>query len=101
MRQLNQMPAALESWQKAAAAFERQEDTKRLQTGAGQDQTARTAVANAVSSIGNLFGKTNTMAGHSHWAGIKHKKALVDNKRGKLWSKLSKADHHRGQTGRR
>lgn len=31
------------------------------------------------------------MAGHSHWAGIKHKKALVDNKRGKLWSKLSKA----------
>jgi YebC/PmpR family DNA-binding regulatory protein len=31
------------------------------------------------------------MAGHSHWAGIKHKKALVDNKRGKIWSKLSKA----------
>lgn len=31
------------------------------------------------------------MAGHSHWAGIKHKKALVDAKRGTLWSKLSKA----------
>jgi YebC/PmpR family DNA-binding regulatory protein len=31
------------------------------------------------------------LAGHSHWAGIKHKKALIDNKRGKLWSKLSKA----------
>ncbi len=31
------------------------------------------------------------MAGHSHWAGIKHKKALIDNKRGKLWSKISKA----------
>ena len=31
------------------------------------------------------------MAGHSHWAGIKHKKAVIDNKRGKLWSKLSKA----------
>ncbi|MBX3413660.1 MAG: YebC/PmpR family DNA-binding transcriptional regulator [Pirellulales bacterium] len=31
------------------------------------------------------------MAGHSHWAGIKYKKALIDNKRGKLWSKLSKA----------
>jgi len=31
------------------------------------------------------------MAGHSHWAGIKHKKALVDNKRGKAWSRLSKA----------
>ena len=31
------------------------------------------------------------MAGHSHWAGIKHKKALVDAKRGKTWSRLSKA----------
>ncbi|MFH1268560.1 MAG: YebC/PmpR family DNA-binding transcriptional regulator [Planctomycetota bacterium] len=31
------------------------------------------------------------MAGHSHWAGIKHKKALVDAKRGKVWGKLSKA----------
>ena len=31
------------------------------------------------------------MAGHSHWAGIKHKKAAVDNKRGKIWSKLSRA----------
>lgn len=30
------------------------------------------------------------MAGHSHWAGIKHKKALIDTKRGKLWSKLAK-----------
>jgi YebC/PmpR family DNA-binding regulatory protein len=30
------------------------------------------------------------MAGHSHWAGIKHKKALIDKKRGKLWSKLAK-----------
>ena len=31
------------------------------------------------------------MSGHSHWAGIKHKKALVDSSRGKLWSKLAKA----------
>ena len=31
------------------------------------------------------------MAGHSHWANIAHKKALVDDKRGKLWSKLAKA----------
>jgi YebC/PmpR family DNA-binding regulatory protein len=31
------------------------------------------------------------MAGHSHWAGIKHKKAILDAKRGKLWGKLSKA----------
>jgi YebC/PmpR family DNA-binding regulatory protein len=31
------------------------------------------------------------MAGHSHWANIARKKAVVDSKRGKLWSKLSKA----------
>ena len=31
------------------------------------------------------------MAGHSHWAGIKHKKAVVDAKRGKVFGKLSKA----------
>ena len=30
------------------------------------------------------------MAGHSHWAGIKHKKAVVDAKRGKLFSKIAK-----------
>ncbi len=39
------------------------------------------------------------MAGHSHWAGIKHKKALVDKKRGKLWSKLSKAIIVAAKTG--
>lgn len=31
------------------------------------------------------------MAGHSQWANIKHRKALVDSRRSKLWSKLSKA----------
>jgi len=30
------------------------------------------------------------MSGHSHWAGIKYKKALIDKKRGKLWSKLAR-----------
>jgi len=30
------------------------------------------------------------MAGHSHWAGIKHKKAAADAKRGKLFSRLAK-----------
>lgn len=30
------------------------------------------------------------MAGHSHWAGIKHKKAANDAKRGKVWSKIAK-----------
>ena len=39
------------------------------------------------------------MAGHSHWAGIKHKKALIDAKRGKLWSKLSKAIIVAAKTG--
>ena len=39
------------------------------------------------------------MAGHSHWAGIKHKKALVDSKRGKLWSKLSKSIIVAAKTG--
>ncbi len=28
------------------------------------------------------------MAGHSKWAGIKHKKAVIDAKRGKRWTKL-------------
>lgn len=30
------------------------------------------------------------MSGHSHWAGIKHKKSITDAKRGKLFSKVSR-----------
>ena len=30
------------------------------------------------------------MSGHSHWAGIKHKKAAIDAKRGKAWSKVAR-----------
>ena len=30
------------------------------------------------------------MAGHSHWANIKHKKAGIDKKRGKIWGKIAK-----------
>jgi len=30
------------------------------------------------------------MSGHSHWAGIKHKKAATDAKRGKAWSKVAR-----------
>jgi YebC/PmpR family DNA-binding regulatory protein len=30
------------------------------------------------------------MSGHSHWAGIKYKKAVVDAKRGKMWSKVAR-----------
>src|SRR6202008_3741000 len=32
-----------------------------------------------------------TMSGHSHWATIKHKKGAIDAKRGKHFSKLSRA----------
>src|SRR3954449_9898508 len=31
------------------------------------------------------------MSGHSKWAGIKHKKAIVDARRGKLFTKLTRA----------
>ena len=31
------------------------------------------------------------MSGHSKWSSIKHKKAALDKKRGKAWSKLSRA----------
>ena len=30
------------------------------------------------------------MSGHSHWAGIKFKKAAADAKRGKIWSKIAR-----------
>jgi YebC/PmpR family DNA-binding regulatory protein len=30
------------------------------------------------------------MAGHSHWKSIKHKKAVVDARRGKQWSKIAR-----------
>src|ERR1700747_522031 len=40
----------------------------------------------------SFFGEEgDTMSGHSHWATIKHKKGAIDAKRGKLWSKLSRA----------
>ena len=34
---------------------------------------------------------SDVMAGHSKWAGIKHKKAIVDARRGKLFTKLARA----------
>jgi len=30
------------------------------------------------------------MGGHSHWAGIKHKKAITDGKKSKVWTKIIK-----------
>ena len=35
--------------------------------------------------------RIDAMAGHSKWAGIKHKKAIVDSRRGKLFTKLARA----------
>ena len=37
-----------------------------------------------------FWSKKNSMAGHSHWAGIKHKKGKADKQRSKIFSKLSK-----------
>ena len=39
------------------------------------------------------------MAGHSHWAGIKHKKALVDAKRGRVFSQHAKNIMSAARTG--
>src|SRR3954447_12387474 len=41
------------------------------------------------SFLGRL--KSSAMAGHSKWAGIKHKKAIVGSRRGKLFTKLARA----------
>ena len=30
------------------------------------------------------------MSGHSHWAGIRYKKAVIDARRGKIWSKVAR-----------
>src|SRR4051794_1957108 len=51
--------------------------------GSRSGSTARRADAPAVTS--------HAMAGHSKWAGIKHKKAIVDSRRGKLFTKLARA----------
>ena len=39
------------------------------------------------------------MSGHSHWAGIKHKKAANDAKRGKVWSKIARTIIVAAKTG--
>ena len=39
------------------------------------------------------------MSGHSKWATTKHKKALVDAKRGKLFAKLIKSIEVAARTG--
>jgi YebC/PmpR family DNA-binding regulatory protein len=39
------------------------------------------------------------MSGHSHWAGIKYKKAALDAKRGKIWSKIARMIIVAGRSG--
>ena len=39
------------------------------------------------------------MSGHSHWAGIRYKKAATDAKRGKIWSKLARVIIVAAKTG--
>jgi len=36
------------------------------------------------------FLRGSVMSGHSHWAGIKYKKAVNDARRGKVWSKIAR-----------
>jgi YebC/PmpR family DNA-binding regulatory protein len=39
------------------------------------------------------------MSGHSHWAGIRYKKAAADARRGKIWSKLARTIIVAAKTG--
>ena len=39
------------------------------------------------------------MSGHSHWAGIKHKKAANDARRGRIWSKIARSIIVAAKTG--
>ncbi len=39
------------------------------------------------------------MSGHSKWSSIKHKKALLDSRRGKVWSKVARAITVAAKTG--
>jgi len=43
--------------------------------------------------------KEKKMAGHSHWAGIKYKKALADAKKGKLFSRIARRLSMAAKTG--
>jgi YebC/PmpR family DNA-binding regulatory protein len=43
------------------------------------------------SAVDRVAASIELMAGHSKWAGIKHKKAIVDARRGKLFTKLARA----------
>jgi YebC/PmpR family DNA-binding regulatory protein len=61
------------------------------------DDTARhSTIRNRQSAIGN---PEYPLSGHSKWSTIKHKKAALDAKRGKLWSKLARGVTMAAKTG--
>src|SRR5690349_13713143 len=63
-----------------------------LDAGRSALQSTPSSIKQPASSISpSLDAESILMAGHSHWANIAHKKSAIDNKRGKLWSKLSKS----------
>ncbi len=41
----------------------------------------------------SLFGRIKDMSGHSKWSTIKHQKAIEDNKRGAVFTKIAKKIH--------
>src|SRR5947207_8497386 len=53
------------------------------------DEARQPHISKLITHHSSLIG--GAMSGHSHWATIKHKKGAIDAKRGKLWSKLSRA----------
>ena len=51
------------------------------------------SAAHALGSVSSAprFRRLSNMSGHSKWASIKHKKAIVDSRRGAQFSKLARA----------
>jgi len=54
----------------------------------GTTSGKRRAASESIESVS--YSEERAVAGHSHWSSIKHKKAVVDSRRGRLWSKLAK-----------
>lgn len=50
-------------------------------------------------SSSRLFGRIIVMSGHSKWSTIKHQKAIEDNKRGAVFTKIAKKIHIAVQKG--
>ena len=68
-------------WRKAAA---------KLQLPLRAAMQMQRAVAATQPCVACVLGAERTMAGHSKWANIKHRKGIADKKRAALFQKLSK-----------